>query len=240
MILNSRGIVLSSLRYSDSSVIARIYTEKCGLRSFMVRTGKGKAAMSRRTLLQPLTLVEVAFTDDERKTLHTARSLEREHLLQHIPFDTHKTCVALFLAEVIFRSIGEEEPNPKLFGFLHLSVLRLDNLIGSVANFHLQFMLDFSRWLGFYPQRPLEGATHFDMMEGEFAHAAPLHGHVLEGVVLDAFIRMMQCTAEEAGTLRLDRDVRKKLLQRLIDLYRLHLQGMKEITSHKVLEEVLG
>lgn len=239
MIASSSGIVLSTLRYSDSSVIARVYTRAKGLRSFMVRTGKGKTAISKLGLLQPLSLVSVSFRDDQRKTMHTARTIERESALRTIPFNPLKTCIALFVAEVIFRSIGEEEQNEQLFKFLHSSVLLLDDN-ENPANFHLKFMMEFTRFLGFYPHHAAVSAPFFDLSEGEFRPTQPPHPYFFEGALVTAFSELLATGMTTFDAVRMTNTQRRELLQKLIDYYRLHLEGMKEIRSHKVLEEVLS
>lgn len=240
MIVKTRGIVLSTLRYSDSSVIVRIYTEIAGLRSFMVRTGKGKSALMKMSMLQPLGLVELSFDRDEKKSLHSPRSLERDGILKGIPFDTVKTCIALFMAEVVGRSIAEEETNTRVFAFLHRSVMMLDEETDPVKNFHLKFMIEFSGHLGFFPHERNHDAAFFDLLEGEFVNHEPLHPHYLQGSCVAIFERLIDTPFSEHHAVRIGNDNRRLLLQGLVDYYRLHLHGMKEIQSHKVLEEVLG
>lgn len=236
----TRGIVLNTLRYSDSSVITRIYTEELGLRPFMVRTGSGKTAMAKLVLLQPLGLVQLSFTNDERKTMRTVRTIEREKMLNAIPFDTVKTCVALFVAEVIARSIGEEEQNEELFEFLREAVILLDETKESVSNFHLKFMLEFSRFLGFYPQVKDAGNRYFDLLEGEFTPFEPIHPYIMEDAVVEGLRQILSTSMATFHQVKIGSQTRRILLQKLIDYYRLHLHGMKEISAHKVLEEVLG
>lgn len=239
MIISSSGIVLSTLRYSDSSVIARIYTRSKGLRTFMVRTGKGKSALPKLGLLQPLSLVEVSFKDDERKTMHTLRSIERESALRSIAFDPLKTCIALFVAEVMGQAIGEEEANDELFKFLHGSVLLLDDANESV-NFHLKFMVEFTRFLGFYPRSNGRMLPFFDMSEGEFNATEPMHPYFLKEPLTGVFQALLNVGMTAFGTVKMTNSQRRELLQRLIDYYRLHLDGMKELNSHRILEEVLS
>lgn len=238
--ISTRGIVLSTVRYSDGSVIARIYTEATGLRSFMVRIGKGKNALAKMALLQPLTLIQVSFNDDPRKSLLSPRSLERETLLNGIPFDTLKTCIALFMAEVIGRSITEEEGNTEKFRFLHGSVLMLDRETRPVNNFHLKFMIEFSRHLGFYPHHRTPEQVYFDLAEGEFTAIEPTHPYALECEAANQLESLMDVAFNLHHSLKINNGDRRILLRKLVDYYRLHLDGMKEITSHLILEEVLG
>jgi DNA repair protein RecO (recombination protein O) len=240
MILNSSGIVLSTLRYSDSSVIARIYTQAKGLRSFMVRTGKGKNALPKLAMLQPLSLVDISFSDDERKNLHTLRSLERGVALKDIPFNPVKTCIALFVAEMIGRAIEEQEHNPELFKFLQNSILLLDDETESPANFHLKFLIEFTRFLGFYPSDDYRAGAQFDLTEGEFLLGDSIHPYFIDKQLSGRFYELIKVGMSTYGSVKLPNEQRRELLQKLIDYYRLHLDGMKEINSHKVLEEVLA
>jgi len=240
MIVTTSGIVLSSIRYSDSSVIARIYTNDIGLRAFMVRTGQGRAALPKLGLLQPLTMVQLSFINDDRRGLKSVRTIDREIALSAIPFDTVKTCIALFMAEVIVRSIGEEERNHELFRFLKNAILLLDQTTDSTSNFHLKFMLEFSSFLGFYPQGGEQSHGFFDLVEGEFCPSEPIHPHMLSGTLVTALSSLLAVRVDEHASVRMTNADRRILLQKLLDYYRLHLHGMKEITSHKVLEEVLS
>ncbi len=239
MIVNTRGIVLNTIRYSDSSVIAKIYTESAGQRSFLIRTGKGRNALMKMSLLQPLNLVELSFDKDDRKGMRTPKSLERLQALNAIPFDTFKTCIALFMAEVVVRAIGEEESNPKLFSFLMNAILMLDGEKNVTSNFHLKFMIEFSSHLGFYPHKRLSNETYFDLSEGEFTNAEPIHPYVVRGESVRPFQELLDCPFEQHYNVKMPNNSRRELLQNLVDYYRLHLEGMKEITSHKVLEAVL-
>ena len=240
MIVNTYGIVLSTVRYSDSAVIAKVYTEVSGLKSLMVRTGKGKSAIMKMSALQPLTLVNLSFDNTDRKGLRTPRSFERAEPLKAIPFDTVKTCIALFMAEVVARAIAEEEANEKLFNFLKSSILMLDRETKSVSNFHLKFMIEFSSYLGFQPADNYSNQHYFDLVEGEFTNFDVLHAYVIQEPTLSFFLHLMRVPFADHAQPRPAATSRKQVLQHLVDYYRLHLEGMKEITSHKVLEEVMA
>jgi DNA repair protein RecO (recombination protein O) len=240
MLVNTQGIVLNTILYSDSSVIAKLYTRSSGLKSLMIRTGKGKSAQAKMSLLQPLTLVNLSFDKSDKKGLRTPRSFERTKPFKAIPFDTFKTCIALFMAEVVARAIGEEETNLKLFSFLENAILLLDEEENSVNNFHLKFMIEFSSHLGFLPDRNTSDKLFFDLVEGEFTNSETLHPYVIRESELQFFNELIQAPFSEHYVPRPIGTDRKQLLQHLVDYYRLHLEGMKEITSHKILEEVMA
>ena len=63
MLVKTRGIVLSYLKYRETSVIVRIYTEQLGLQSYVVNGVRKAKPPGRIALFQPFTLLElVAYT----------------------------------------------------------------------------------------------------------------------------------------------------------------------------------
>jgi DNA repair protein RecO (recombination protein O) len=241
MLVNSRGIVLNTLRYSDSSVIARILTEHAGQRAFMVRVGKGRGAAGKLGQLQPLSIVNVAFDHDDRQGLRTPRSLERAEVMRSIPFDTVKSSIAIFMAEVLSRTLQEETADVRLFDFLHNSILLLDREERPCHNFHLAFLLQLSSFLGCEPTLDNDIALpYFDLREGVACAIAPLHPHYLEGTAKRAMEQLEASGMDGHALVQMNNDDRRTLLRALVDYYRLHLDGMREIRSHLVLEEVMG
>ncbi|MCF8257391.1 MAG: DNA repair protein RecO [Flavobacteriales bacterium] len=241
MLVNSRGIVLSTLRYSDSSVIARILTEHAGQKAFMVRVGKGRGAVGKMGLLQPLSLVNVSFDHDDRLGLRTPRSLERDEALHNIPFDTIKASIAIFMAEVLSRSLQDETADMKLFSFLRNSILQLDSEVRPCHNFHLAFLLQLSSFLGCAPDMNEAGPLpYFDLREGLACNAPPLHPDYLSGSVKSAMVQMESAGMDGHASVHVSNEDRRTLLRAMVDYYRFHLDGMREIRSHLVLEEVMA
>ena len=59
MLQKTLGIVLHTLKYKDTSLIADIYTEVAGRASFMVSIPRSRKAAVKPVLFQPLALVEL-------------------------------------------------------------------------------------------------------------------------------------------------------------------------------------
>jgi DNA repair protein RecO (recombination protein O) len=234
MVHDSRAIVLNSLRYSDSAYVVRTFTEVAGARSFLVQVGKGRTAQAKVALLQPLTLVHVAWRAD-RAGLARPVSFQRSETLLNIPFDTIRSCIALFMAELTGRAVQEEHGDEALFRYIWAEVHALDNATGPLALFPHRFLLGLSEVLGFGPSSRSEGNI-FDLMEGQFSNRFPPHVHHLSGEPA-ALLRQI---IDGTGPLHLpDEEVRSELLNSLIDHCRIHLQGMRDVHSHLVLREVL-
>ena len=148
----AHGIVLHTIKYGDTSVVAYILTDTYGRRNYLVqgvKSGKGKG--NKAALLQPMFLLEFEGIPSHRSQMDRMKDVRLSHPLQHIPFDVRKSTISLFMAEVLYRLIKEVEPNSPLFGFVRASVMALDQMEEGISNFHLWFLVQLSAFLGFYP-----------------------------------------------------------------------------------------
>ena len=127
MLIKTRGIVLSHIRYRETSIIARVYTERLGLQSYLVNGVRKAKPPGRIALFQPLTLLEL-----------------------------RKSSIGLLLSEIVSRVLLEEEENEPLFTFLHDSILAFDRQAAGFENFALVFLLQLSHYLGFGPEKGAE------------------------------------------------------------------------------------
>ncbi len=237
MLFTTRGIVLRTIRYNDKAVIANIYTELFGLQGYLIHTGKNKKS----ALLQPLTCLEITVEHKTNKSLQRIKEATCSPQFSDIPYNTSKSSIAIFMAEVFYRSVKEEESNIPLFEFLRSSVLLLDQEQNSCSNFHLAFLVELTNFLGFFPGNEYsKNENYFDLEEGVFFSGKPLHANFISGETARCFAQLMRCSLNEHATVTIHKSHRKELLSSLMNYYRLHLQGMGEVHSHKVLEEVMG
>ncbi|MGB5930624.1 MAG: DNA repair protein RecO, partial [Cyclobacteriaceae bacterium] len=150
MLSKTRGIVLNFIRYKDTSIIVRIYTEAFGLRTYIVngvRSSRGKS--SKIAFYQPLTLVDLVVYNHDQRDIHRLSETRCSRTLQSIPFEPAKSCMALFITEMLVKVLKEEESNEELFRFIYHSVEMLDMMDSHYQNFHIQFLLKLSSFLGF-------------------------------------------------------------------------------------------
>ena len=147
----ARGIVLGTLKYGEKGVIVHMLTDTYGRQSYMVQGVRPTAKGSKMALLQPMFAVEFEGLHSDKMSMHRMKDIVPGIVLQSTPFDVRKSTMALFMAEVLYRLIHESEPNEELFDFIWGSVAALDAMGEGVANFHLWFMANLSRPLGFSP-----------------------------------------------------------------------------------------
>lgn len=241
MLHKTKGIVLRTVDFSDTSIITKIYTEEFGIQSYLVKGAKRKNASVKSNLFQPLSLLDLVAYKKEGKQLQTLKEAKPEIHFASIHSEPSKTSILFFLNEILIKCLHEEENNPELFSFIHETIQTLDSTEKKFNNIHLIFLVRFSRFLGFYPQGKLSDTTSvFDLREGRFIHAEPLHHDYLTRENSKLLSKIILSNYYSMQDLILSGKERKSLLEILLRYYELHLSHMASISSHKVLEQIFA
>ncbi len=239
---HTRGIVLKTVKYSETSVVAKVYTEKLGIQSYIINGVRSSKSKTKLGLLQPLSLLEMEVYYRENKSLNRIKEMKLAHTFSSIPFQVSKSALALFMTEILYKTLKEEEANKDQFAFIFESVKYLDQTEASISNLHLSFMVKLSRYLGFHPQNNFfySDCSIFDLQEGVFTHRIPdTHLQYIELPLSEKLSKLIHLSLTNAHELSLVREQRQALLACIIRFYELHVAGFKEVKSLKVLQEVL-
>ncbi|WP_423146993.1 DNA repair protein RecO [Rubrolithibacter danxiaensis] len=240
MLHKTRGIVLKSTNYSESSVVVQIFTEKFGIQSYLINGVKKPKAKIRNSILQPLHLLDMVVYHKPEGNLQRVAEVRQVPLFQHIPYDIVKSSLTLFLNEVLYKSLKHQQTDEQLFDYIFHSVELLDKIEGSLNTFHLHFLLKLTRYLGFYPDLTNSNFNYFDLKEGIYSNVPPPHPYVLDEPYKTYWEILVKGNIENLGKITIPVTERRVLLERLLDYYRLHIDGFDEIKSHHILEEVLN
>lgn len=238
MQVKTTGIVLHSTKHTDSSSIITIYTHQFGRVSYLIHGANKKKSLVRAAMVQPLSLVELDVFHKPGKEIQQIKDIRMEYQFNNIPFDPVKNSLALFISELLFRVLRQTEPDESLFLFLENSIQQLDCCETGVANFHLVFMLKLSRYLGFEPNKDEDEANYFDLMNGVFQRQRPLHSHFLLPDVSVDFNGVLLANYSDMGNLKFTRGRRTKLLESMIEYYRLHIPDFHGLHSLAVLQSL--
>jgi len=221
-------------------VVTKVYTELYGLQSYIINGVRKRKAKIKSNILQPLSMLDMGVYNRENRSLQRIKYANAINPASRIGLDMVKGSLAIFIAEVLFRSIREQEPNQNLFSFLVQFISDLETEDGSVSNYHLLFMLDLTGYLGFYPSSPSSGsAAYFDKREGLFCVEVPQHGDWMDEESSEIFKRLMRASTENIASIKLSSLQRNDLLNHLIAFYDLHLDARLNIKSHKILQTVM-
>lgn len=172
------------------------------------------------------------------RELQMIREAKNSRPFVSIPFEMKKSTVCLFLAEVLSKTLHEEEANPLLFQFIEDSIVFFDEQDDFPINFHLTFLLHLTRFLGFYPNDNFsESQVWFDLKEGMFFNFPPHHKYYLEREPSKDFHNLLN--TGYGDKIKFSKpSMRQFLLDKLFEFFRLHQVQVGEIKSLEVLREV--
>ncbi|WMJ72595.1 DNA repair protein RecO [Cytophagaceae bacterium ABcell3] len=219
MLHKTKGVVLNFIRYRETSIISKIYTEQFGLRTYIINGVRSKKPGSRIAFFQPLTLLDLVVYHNEKREINRISEIRCSKPYSGIPFDPIKTSIAIFLNEILARTLKEEVPNQELFDFISLSFSWFDDAESSFSNFHLQFLLKYAGLLGYYP------AASEDIYHGLNQDETQL---------LEALIQQRY-----DSQIILNAGMRRRLLDVILRFYAAHIDNFGEMRSLKILQEIM-
>ncbi|SHG53885.1 DNA repair protein RecO [Flagellimonas flava] len=237
MQVTTKAIVLSSLKYGDTSLIVKAFTESDGIKSYLLKgvlsskKGKLKAAY-----FLPLMQLEIVATHKNKGTLEGIREAKVAVPYKSLHTDIVKNSIVLFLAEMLGNSIQEQEQDQGLFNYLEYALHWLDEH-APPPNFHLLFLLNLSKYLGFYPDTSFSHAPYFDLLEGSF-NQNPSLNPLIQGKEIVQFRKLLGINFDALQTIQMSKLLRQELLKKVILYFELHLHGFRKPRSLAVLNAV--
>jgi len=238
MYVKTRGVVLHTLKFSETSVISRIYTEELGLVSYIVKGVRSAKSQQKAILLQPLSILDLEVNHRENKQLQFIKEFSRAFNYQSIPFETLKSAIAVFMLEVISKSIREHEPNHEMFQFIIRALINLDLSEKLNPDFHLSFLVHFSSYLGFMPHGNYSAShPNFALGEGVFV-SSQSECECLNPRESELIHKLISGPPFNPIGYPITRLERKRMLNNLSKYYALHLDNFV-LKSPEILEELL-
>lgn len=239
MQVTTKAIVLTSLKYGDTSLIVKAFTISDGLKSYLLKgvlsSKKGKL---KTAYFQPLTQLELVANHRNKGTLESIKEAKVSYHYQTLHTQVAKNALTMFLAEMLGNAIHEEEVNMPLFNYVETALQWLD-MNDEVANFHLYFLMVLSKYLGFYPDTNNLEAPYFDLLEGEFVFKPSLNP-IISGKCLDQFKQILGINFDELQLVKMTKLERQEVLKSIVLYFELHLQGFRKPKSLAILNEVFN
>jgi DNA repair protein RecO (recombination protein O) len=220
MLLKTRGIVINYIRYKETSIIVKIYTEEQGLLSFIINGVRKSGSKNSMGLYQPLTLLDLIFFYKENASLLRISEAHCSHPYFSIPFDFKKITILSFLSEVLQKTLVEGMADADKFGFIYRYLVQLDEEKGNITNFHLYFLSELSRQMGFQPTDALEMLGH-----SPAAHEVTLV-EALDGILANEPVLISGME-------------RREILELMLKYFQSHIENFGELRSLAVLKEIM-
>lgn len=237
MLVNTKAIVISALKYSEADLIVKCYTLTSGLKTYLLRgILKSKKGKFKTSLFQPLTQLELVANHKDKGSMEY---LQEAKILKHYT-DLHtnvvKGAMVLFISEILRNSIQEEEQNEPLYDYIESSINWMDQ-DANISNFHLLFLLQLTRFLGFYPDDSTMEASYFNMQEGVFQQEETGE-YCIEGANLLLLKQFLGINFDAAKEIKMSKTERSDFLRMLIAYYQLHIENFRKPKSLGVLNEI--
>ncbi len=227
----TQAIVLSKVNFGEADLIVKTYTKEFGICSFLLKgIRKSKSKKFRPSYFQVLTILDLNFNYRENKNLQYLTEARPAEVLNNLHLDFGKTSMVYFIAEILSQAIIEESKDETLFAFLKDQILQLEKE-ENYQNFHLNFMLQLSKFLGFYPDFSLDEFPYFNLVEGEF-QLKPTTNYCFADENVSLLKSFHYSNQKE---IRLNKEKRNAFIDFLILYYEVHLQGFKKPKSLEVL-----
>ena len=239
----TKGIVLRSIKYGETSLVVTIFTEMFGIQTYMVngvRTSKKSAAKANH--FQPTAILDLVVYHSENKSMQRIKEFSWACLYSKLLSDVIKNSIGSFMAELLHKCLKQPEPNSDLFSFCEESFLALDQAEKTVtANFALFFTLHLTHFFGF---RMIDNFNSedsvLDLQEGIFIDHQPTHPNFIEGKHAELTAQLLKVMQpEELEQFNLNGEIRRLLLLRYLEYYALHIPDFGQMKTLLVLHEVL-
>ncbi len=241
MVEKLTGIVLRTIKYNDSLMVADLYTLERGRASFLLPVSRSRSSKVRNVLFQPLSMITFTVSGRGQKSLARITEALPYKLYSSIPCDVVKSSIALYLAEAMTYALKEDGEDEGLFTYLDRAFTWLDAAEEGYADFHLVFLSQLLRFLGIWPNvSDLAPNSYFDLQGGSLVREHPLHPHFLLPSSAGRFVALLRSDFQSVRMLALNREQRGEFLAVLEEYYRLHIPDFPRLRSTEVLRELFS
>ncbi len=238
MLEKTRGIVLHTVKYGDSSLIVTLLTEMLGRQSFILNAARSSRSKNKAGLLQPLFLIDAEVYQKKGREIQRIKEFRIDPPFVSIPFDVAKTSQALLIAELLYKTVIEEGPNPELYEFIESSLIFFDIMEKGKSDFHIWFLSRLTRYLGIVPDTSNRDQGWLDMKQGSMIASEPPHPAYMNPRLTGFFVELINMRLQELQEFRILGEERNGLLTKILDYYRLHFGNAISLKSSSVLREV--
>jgi len=241
MLEKTRGIILHQIKYTDSEIVAQMYTRKFGRQSFLIKGMRNRKTGKHAILFQPMFILDLELYYKQTREMQSLKEFSVSFTPYNIYSNIKKSCVAIFLGEILTSVLKEESPHEEMFDFIEESIIYFEQCKEGFANFHIAFLAGLSSFLGFEPGQRLEKENiFFDMVNGIFVPIPPVHGNYANEEITNILADFFMASYDSIDKISLTGKMRNDVLETIVRFYSLHLPGLKKIKSLDVLKEVFS
>ncbi len=239
----TKGIVLRSIKYGETSLVVTVFTELFGIQAYLVNGVRSTKKSAQGNYYQPAAILDLVVYHNEQRNLQRIKEVKWDFLFKQVLSDVIKNSVALYIVELLHKCLKQPEENTTLFYFCEEVLIQLDGADNKVtSNFALYFSLQLPEFLGFKINDDYSDAQPvLDLLEGGFVSEEPPHPHFIKGenaAWTSQLLKVMQ--PGELAEFQLNHLTRRRLLMHFLDYYALHIAEFGQMKTLAVLHEVFA
>ena len=239
MLVSTKAIVLSKLKYKDHDLIVKCYTEKFGVKTYLLKhilkTKKGKF---KPAYFQLLTILELQAEHKDNRSLQYLKDIKLQYNYKTLHTNVVKSAIVMFLSEILSNILKEEEENLALYNFIETSLIWFDENETNTI-FHLLFLIKLTKYLGFYPDTNIRETNFFNLEEGRFQQNKT-NLYCISGNNLVFLKQLLGIKFDVYNNLDINSNQKRELLDMILLYFKLHLDGFKTPKSLIVLNQVFN
>lgn len=237
MLVSTKAIVLSRIKYRENDLIVKCYTDRFGIQSYLLRgVLKSKKGKLKSAYFQLLSQLKLNVSFKEKRSLQTITEVRPVYFYQSLHTNIHKSAIVMFLAEVLSSVLKEEEQNQNLFKYLETTLLWLDSH-NEFFNFHLLFLLKLTKHLGCFPETSNSHLEYFNLEDGKF-QSEKTSNLCIEGPVLIKLKELLGTNFDALNSIKFSSKKRQEFLNMILLYFDLHLGSIRKPKSLQVLNQV--
>jgi len=231
VISKTNGIVINYVKYSESSIICKIFTQSHGIQSFLINgvRSKSKTSKNKIALFQPLTQLEIVMYYKQSKNLQRISEVKCINPCVEIPTVFAKSCIAIFMCEILQKVTVHQDADDLLFAFLVKQISTLECADKQYTPWiPIQFILGLCRVQGFLPSSMQEMKEQLQTNTSSGLGLPSIHAE-----------RAIHSLLVEDQIPSISSKERKNLFHYLLSYYQQAIGNLGDIKSLQVLKEML-
>jgi DNA repair protein RecO (recombination protein O) len=237
-ICSSEAVVLKTLRFQETGLIASLYTRDFGRVSVLAKGMLSPRASRKWSVLSPTDITEVIYRNKAGRELQTLTDAGTGYWAMQLKADPVRRLYALLIVEIFEKSVKEHEANTDLYDFLRFTLVSLDRLPHGYFGLLVYFLVHLTRFLGFFPLIPKEAEpdrVHFHLKDNRFlpvsAPPEPCDSYLF---------RYCNSDFTRAVELEVPKHLRKSLVERLLAYYELHVEHFSTVNTLRIFESIFA
>lgn len=239
MLIKTQVIVLSKLKYREHDLIVKCYTKHRGIVSYILRgILKSRKNNTKIAYFQLLSQLQIEEQYKANHSLQTIKEVKLDCIYQSLHINILKSAIVMFLAEVLSIVLKEEEENQFLYNYLETTLQWLDHET-EFSNFHLLFLLNLTKHLGFYPDLKNIDNPYFNLRNGLF-ETQKQDFYSISGENLATLKQLLGIKFDALNTVKLNSKQRQSFLTMILLYFELHLGNFKKPKSLEIFNQVFN